>query len=384
MPSDPSATTFSADALDAFLEGLLAELKSPADPVMLGQIRASFRRKIPFHLRSYAAAILIMRAAGLSRGVSARPQQEVAPAPAPVKPAEPRNRNPRKTVLAGDPSTRPAGKSSFSSGSASAGSGSFGSGSQFPEMTSHRQPAPAAVTPKKPVKEVPAKAREEKIERAKPRNQKPEVQETAAEVLTDPTQATAPKPRQTSWALSVPSTPLFVSMGRRQRLRAAEIRELFIEKSGLGADEVGQVRLFDNYCFVDIATDKAQIATEAMNGAQLRGRAISVGPAKPRGEMAREAADAGNSELASAPKTSPGIVPSSDTRALSDAGDPGAAVASMVRKEAWPQADDETPTHSAAGNEAKGEVNPADEEWSADAAADHSSGDEPIRGQEQL
>lgn len=67
MPSENVANRLPPDALDAFLDGILAELRDPADPVALNEIRAAFRKRVPFNLRSYAAAALILRAAGLSR-----------------------------------------------------------------------------------------------------------------------------------------------------------------------------------------------------------------------------------------------------------------------------------------------------------------------------
>lgn len=67
MPSDNAANRLPPDALDAFLDGILAELREPADPFALNEIRAAFRKRVPFHLRSYAASALILRAAGFSR-----------------------------------------------------------------------------------------------------------------------------------------------------------------------------------------------------------------------------------------------------------------------------------------------------------------------------
>ncbi len=67
MPSENVANRLPSDALDAFLDGILAELRDPADPIALNEIRAAFRKRVPFNLRSYAAAALILRAAGLSR-----------------------------------------------------------------------------------------------------------------------------------------------------------------------------------------------------------------------------------------------------------------------------------------------------------------------------
>jgi len=70
VPSEPAAKRLPPEALDAFLDGILVELEKPADPVALDEIRAAFRKRVPFSKRSYAAAALILRAAGLSRGPS--------------------------------------------------------------------------------------------------------------------------------------------------------------------------------------------------------------------------------------------------------------------------------------------------------------------------
>jgi hypothetical protein len=76
VPSEQAAKRLQPEALDAFLDGILAELDEPADPVALDEIRAAFRKRVPFSKRSYAAAALILRAAGLSRG-PARPAPKV-------------------------------------------------------------------------------------------------------------------------------------------------------------------------------------------------------------------------------------------------------------------------------------------------------------------
>jgi len=85
VPSENAAKRLPPDALDAFLDGILAELREPADPVALNEIRAAFRKRVPFRLRSYAAAALILRAAGLSR-TPGRPltKDVLIPSPAPV------------------------------------------------------------------------------------------------------------------------------------------------------------------------------------------------------------------------------------------------------------------------------------------------------------
>ena len=76
MPSEQAAKRLPQEALDAFLDGILAELEEPSDPAALKEIRAAFRKRVPFSKRSYAAAALILRAAGLSRAPSRNPAKD--------------------------------------------------------------------------------------------------------------------------------------------------------------------------------------------------------------------------------------------------------------------------------------------------------------------
>ncbi len=111
MPSDSAAKRLPSDALDAFLDGVLADLRDPADPDALNEVRAAFRKRVPLTMRSYAAALLILRAAGLARPGSPRPEgrkgqakevkgagraKEARDRPDRGSPAEKRNRGERK------------------------------------------------------------------------------------------------------------------------------------------------------------------------------------------------------------------------------------------------------------------------------------------------
>jgi ATP-dependent RNA helicase DeaD len=70
VPDDTVASKFNEKNLEAFLEGLLEELKHPQDAKLLEEVRRAFRKKVPFHLRSYASALMILRAAGIYRSKS--------------------------------------------------------------------------------------------------------------------------------------------------------------------------------------------------------------------------------------------------------------------------------------------------------------------------
>ena len=85
MANDSNAPKLPSEALDLFLDGILAEVREPSDLAALKEARAAFRRRIPFPLRSYAAAILILRAAGVSRGGAKAPAKDSAVSDRPVR-----------------------------------------------------------------------------------------------------------------------------------------------------------------------------------------------------------------------------------------------------------------------------------------------------------
>jgi len=202
------------EAMNAFLDGILAELNTPVDPAMLTMVRAVFRKRIPLHLRSYAAALLIMRAAGMTRSAPLRPLAPQTPAPNLAKP---------QTLV------KPQAK---------------------PRPQSLEKPQPAA---------------------------KPQTSEPAPERKSTP----APK-------LTEATVPLFVSMGKRQRLRPQELRDLITEKTGILNEEMGRVHLFDNYSFIDIQLSHSEKVVAACDGALFKGRNIEIKPAKKRSDQAQE------------------------------------------------------------------------------------------------
>jgi len=182
VSNDVAPKKIPEEALTAFLDGILTELKAPSDPDMLTQVRAIFRRRIPLHLRSYAAALMILRAAGVSR----------------------------QPVLKSYPSAQ--------------------------------------------------KAEPQKVE-------------SPSEEVRSPS--------------GVAMAPLFVSMGKRQRLRPQELRALISEKTGILSSDLGRVHLFDNYSFIDIPEAEATRIIEAVNGATIHGKALEIKPARKRSTPAK-------------------------------------------------------------------------------------------------
>jgi hypothetical protein len=208
VPIESKETKIPEEAMNAFLDGILSELKTPADPAILTEVRAVFRKRIPLHLRSYAAALLIMRAAGMTRPTAQRPAAPLSSAANLAKPQSPaKPQNPSRV---------------------------------------QSQPRPQAA------------------------EQAPERRHNPAPTLAEPT------------------VPLFVSMGKRQRLRPQELRDLITEKTGILNDELGRVHLFDNYSFIDIQISQAEKVVSACDGSPFKGRSLEIKPAKKKAEQGPE------------------------------------------------------------------------------------------------
>jgi len=79
-------------------------------------------------------------------------------------------------------------------------------------------------------------------------------------------------------------TQLFVSIGRNRRVYARDLTALFTDTLQLAAGEIGDVRVFEKYSFVDIVPARAGEAITRLSGTELKGRTISVNYAKKKEE----------------------------------------------------------------------------------------------------
>ncbi len=76
-------------------------------------------------------------------------------------------------------------------------------------------------------------------------------------------------------------TTLFFGAGKNRRLQSRDIANLITEKTpDLDPWEIGEIKILDNYSFVDIVNEKAPSVIEAANGATLGGRKILVNYAR--------------------------------------------------------------------------------------------------------
>jgi ATP-dependent RNA helicase DeaD len=77
---------------------------------------------------------------------------------------------------------------------------------------------------------------------------------------------------------------LFISVGKNKRVFPKDLKELFISQLGITEAEIGNVKILENYSFVDIAEAYAQKAIDTLNTADFRGRKITVNYSRKKGK----------------------------------------------------------------------------------------------------
>jgi hypothetical protein len=80
------------------------------------------------------------------------------------------------------------------------------------------------------------------------------------------------------------SVRLFVSIGRNRKVFPREILALISAKTQVSRDDVGAIRILDNYSFVQVRNTAADTLIEALNGQNFRGRTLTVNYARARRE----------------------------------------------------------------------------------------------------
>lgn len=80
------------------------------------------------------------------------------------------------------------------------------------------------------------------------------------------------------------SRRLFFSIGRNRRVFPREILGLINAKTSIPKEDIGAIRILDNYSFVQVRDTVADTIIEALNGQPFRGRILAVSYARTRKE----------------------------------------------------------------------------------------------------
>jgi len=78
------------------------------------------------------------------------------------------------------------------------------------------------------------------------------------------------------------SKRLFFSVGRSRRVFPREILGLINTKTAISREDIGAIRILDNYSFVQVRDTVAEKVIEELNGTIFRGRPLTVNYAKSR------------------------------------------------------------------------------------------------------
>jgi hypothetical protein len=78
------------------------------------------------------------------------------------------------------------------------------------------------------------------------------------------------------------SRRLFISIGRNRRVFPREILGLISSATAVAREDIGAIRILDNYSFVQVRNTVADAIIEALNGKSFRGRILSVNYAHSR------------------------------------------------------------------------------------------------------
>ena len=105
------------------------------------------------------------------------------------------------------------------------------------------------------------------------------------------TPATEEKPSSPPVEIVLPeeeAKKLFISIGKSRRLFPREIITLIMSKTSVAREDIGVIKILDNYSFVQVRDTKADEIIKALNGIKFRGRTLTVNYAKPKNSESSE------------------------------------------------------------------------------------------------
>ncbi|MDR2943322.1 MAG: DbpA RNA binding domain-containing protein [Treponema sp.] len=78
------------------------------------------------------------------------------------------------------------------------------------------------------------------------------------------------------------SKTLFFSIGKNRHLFPREVIMFICSKTTVPKEDIGSIRILDNYSFVQVRDTRANEIIETLNGLKFRGRTLAVNFAKPK------------------------------------------------------------------------------------------------------
>jgi len=78
------------------------------------------------------------------------------------------------------------------------------------------------------------------------------------------------------------SKRLFFSIGKNRHLFPREVIMFICSKTSVPREDIGSIRILDNYSFVQVRDTRADEIIAALNGLKFKGRTLTVNFAKPK------------------------------------------------------------------------------------------------------
>ena len=69
---------------------------------------------------------------------------------------------------------------------------------------------------------------------------------------------------------------LFINIGKNQNVRPGDILGAIAGESGIPGRMVGSIDMFDNYTFVEVPREHADVVLQAMRGAKIKGKNVHM------------------------------------------------------------------------------------------------------------
>ena len=215
-------TELNEDQILSYLKEIVQKIRTEEDPLELNAYRRLFRMAVPFTLRSYFASYLLKQLfSGKSSGRNVLP---------------PRNdRMPR--------------------------------GNRKDKLET------------KPV-------RQEESKRTKPgESRRPEGRPVEVKVQESPRGNPEPRISEPRIVLAEDvSTTLFLSIGRNRRVYPRDLIGLIMQNVDIEREHIGEIRVLDNYSFVQVITEDAEKIISKLNDFEYRGRKMAVSYSRKREE----------------------------------------------------------------------------------------------------
>lgn len=85
-------------------------------------------------------------------------------------------------------------------------------------------------------------------------------------------------------ATTGPPVRLFIDSGRNHNMQVRDLISSIANETHLADTQIGKVRIFDHYAFVEVPADAAATVTAAPQATQLRGVTVTITRGTPTGQ----------------------------------------------------------------------------------------------------